>query len=377
MKLRSIAWTVLALLGLTLPALPELIDPGASKYPLLARLSAALPSMDFLQSWESQQELRTYRDRVSDAERRVVAPLLDYDLQIRTGSERRTAIELDLQKERWIERFRSGAFEALVAVAAHGPLAGEPPSEDEFLAAWERATPQQRVFISYARADHSEYALRVQRALTELGYVVYVYRNDSGAIARSARVVGRVFVEAGQRFVIDSSDARQSLGVRFEADFVREIEAAARKIQERHVAAQLEAEELRQRALASAMKSNAEFYERTFAPERLQDVTRLTKTTSSVQVYGRLSCGRTRSAIEYLQGRGVAVEFRDIDKDASAASAFRAQRGHRPLLLPMIRVGSNLDVEYSTDAIDSALRKAGLIASPSGLRNSSLPIDCK
>jgi hypothetical protein len=96
-----------------------------------------------------------------------------------------------------------------------------PPSVSQkvcdFLESWRRAPSQQRVFVAFTRADRT-HAERVQKALETAGYVVFLYlRSDQEDAWAEPDLVGSLFTESGSRYVLDTENARNSDGVRFEA----------------------------------------------------------------------------------------------------------------------------------------------------------------
>ena len=132
----------------------------------------------------------------------------------------------------WMREFTRGAFDY---IAAFRPADGIPSSSavegrlEAFLEAWERAPVEERVFIAFTRED-AAHALKVAEVLRAEGMVVFTYLENSQSTPWARpEVVGRLFREAGQHFVIDSEGARRSSGVAFEALNYARLKAVTRR----------------------------------------------------------------------------------------------------------------------------------------------------
>ena len=92
----------------------------------------------------------------------------------------------------------------------------DPRPFEEFEAEWQRAPKDKRVFVSFTRTDR-EYADKVAESLRQRGYLTFMYIHESGDRPWTNSVeVGRYFEQSGARLVIDTDNARQSLGVQVE-----------------------------------------------------------------------------------------------------------------------------------------------------------------
>lgn len=206
---RGLLWSIALLLVVAASARSDLIDKRTDADALVRALSAELheKGIDALQSWESRDEYENYRSN-AEAGRVVLAPLADYDV----GAQR---LRAEVHRQVWIDEFLAGARGALLA--RPGNIAEGPETDgDAFLAQWNAAAQESRVFVSYTKSDNA-HAEQVAAALRAKGYVVFTYLNEDGDIKYSAETVGRAFAEAGHRYVIDSERSIDSPGVRLEA----------------------------------------------------------------------------------------------------------------------------------------------------------------
>jgi hypothetical protein len=112
----------------------------------------------------------------------------------------------------------------LLAARPNGTLARgvtPPASLADFTRAWNAAPRSQRVFISFAR-DDAPHAAAVREVLQAQGYVVFTYlRSPAARLQTNAVEVGRFLGGAGEVLVIDSPNARQSVGVHAEASVLQ------------------------------------------------------------------------------------------------------------------------------------------------------------
>ena len=156
--------------------------------------------------------------------------------------------------DRWMDEFEQGAIGAIVGIyqlpQAKAPMNAErfrelwgiaesiywsstiskeaiPQDANPLVAAAYKAysSPDSRVFISYTRQDAREAEI-LRQALEQQGYFVFTYLKGGGnEFNVTAREAGEYFAHAGVRLVLDSQNARQSVGVAFEARFDEVISA--------------------------------------------------------------------------------------------------------------------------------------------------------
>jgi hypothetical protein len=134
-----------------------------------------------------------------------------------------------------VERdFKRGALGfALAWAGLPGPSS---PTLQSTRAAWAAAPAERRIFLSFTRADR-KWALEVRKVLEAAGYAVFTYLPDQdGGPPFTVEEVGKLFREAGRRYVVDTPNARKSTGVWIERsvqeDFRRQetIEDAIRRL---------------------------------------------------------------------------------------------------------------------------------------------------
>jgi hypothetical protein len=136
--------------------------------------------------------------------------------------------------ESWVAGFRKGIIGVMVVVpgqkksavkSAHAAclknIAKMGKDVCRFVDQWLSCPPDKRVFIAFTREDF-EYANKVKLLLEKTGCIVFLFLNgkDQNPWADPG-MVGEVFAQARVRMVLDSANARGSLGVTFE----RECEA--------------------------------------------------------------------------------------------------------------------------------------------------------
>jgi len=114
----------------------------------------------------------------------------------------------------FVRLFNAGAHHEAALVAVRPRSGMTPPATAQQLArAWKDAPTTSRVFVSFTRAD-AAYARLLRLALETRGYSVFTYiRGDFLSLPFNAVEVGRFFREAGHHIVIDSREARKSVGV--------------------------------------------------------------------------------------------------------------------------------------------------------------------
>jgi len=100
-----------------------------------------------------------------------------------------------------------------VLVAVGEPVNPDSKTVDAFAIEWSNAPRERRIFISFARAD-KQYAARVSESLKQQGYLTFMYIHDSGDAPWTNSVeVGKFFEQSGVKLVVDTDNARRSLGV--------------------------------------------------------------------------------------------------------------------------------------------------------------------
>jgi glutaredoxin len=81
----------------------------------------------------------------------------------------------------------------------------------------------------------------------------------------------------------------------------------------------------------------------------------------SVIIYGASWCGPCHQAADYLKSRGVRYVLKDIEETPGAAAEMRdklARAGNRGGSIPVIDVGGQILIGFSTSSIDRALARA-------------------
>ena len=120
----------------------------------------------------------------------------------------------------WMKSFADGSHGALLGIRTEDAPSKYPDFE-EFKKQWDtKKNAHEKIFISYTAKDRV-HAEAIKQKLEELGYLVFDFMQgvDENQPVTSAKQVGRFFAEAGYRLVLDSSNARESVGVRFESRF--------------------------------------------------------------------------------------------------------------------------------------------------------------
>ncbi len=130
------------------------------------------------------------------------------------------------RKATWMKEFEKGAAGFVAGVKSSdepGARSKASRSRDGFLAKWNEASPDRRVFVSFTSKD-AAHAHATARALEDAGYVTFVFlrQGDQGP-AFEPTFVGKMFAEAGHHMVIDTQNARKSEGVWFEASLAQAI----------------------------------------------------------------------------------------------------------------------------------------------------------
>jgi hypothetical protein len=170
----------------------EILDPAAY-HPILHEIADVLDpvGIDVVQDW---------RSKIWASPRPIVAPLAKYPISGMLGT------------AEWIRDFNSGVMGALIAFKPRGKL-----KHDTFRKQWYDMPVEQRIFISFARAD-AAHAQRVRAALEAKGYSVFTYiKRTEDKLTEHSLSVGEYFSTAGAHLVIDTDEARNSQGVLAEA----------------------------------------------------------------------------------------------------------------------------------------------------------------
>ena len=122
--------------------------------------------------------------------------------------------------EKWMKEFISGMTGYVASVKTKtetntdGFVAN---TQDEFISKWEKASPDQRVFLSFT-VDDVKIAHKIEETLNGRGYVTFVFLNPKNLNPiYDASLVGKMFKEAEHRLVLDTKNARKKPGVLFEA----------------------------------------------------------------------------------------------------------------------------------------------------------------
>ena len=114
----------------------------------------------------------------------------------------------------WMRDFVAGHTGAVAGIAMRGTGAEVPA--DAFLTVWSASPKEQRVFLSFTRADEQA-ARRAAEALNAKGYLTFLFLNDANLPRYDAATVGKLFAQSGHHFVLDTPNARKSVGVWLEA----------------------------------------------------------------------------------------------------------------------------------------------------------------
>ena len=122
---------------------------------------------------------------------------------------------VDREMDRWSKDFEDGKRGYLLAF--RDDSGKSEVNFDAFSRSWEGAPADKRVFLSFNRAD-LETALAVKETLIAKNYVVFTYMNEDGNMSvQTGDRVAKFFTDAKTKLVIDSTTARKSFGVQFEA----------------------------------------------------------------------------------------------------------------------------------------------------------------
>jgi len=125
----------------------------------------------------------------------------------------------DWNSRPWMKSFRDGAAGFVAGAKSGGGRRAA--SANDFLTAWSRASRDRRVFISFTAKDVRA-AEAAADALAAKGYVAFVFLKSSmPKPAYDTALVGRMFGEAGHRYVVDTRNARASAGVWLEASMAK------------------------------------------------------------------------------------------------------------------------------------------------------------
>jgi hypothetical protein len=177
-----------------------LYDPSSPAYDILdsAVFELDKEGIDVARNLDSSGA-RKYR-----ASRPILGPLGTMELQKSPS----------VSEASWAQEFKNGAIGAIAAIKEN--VGGSSASVGDFRQKWEKADKTRRIFISFTGAD-LEYAHKVGATLEKQGYVTFIFLEDVKKGPRvSPQEAGRFFKEAGHHFVIDTPNARKSVGVRFE-----------------------------------------------------------------------------------------------------------------------------------------------------------------
>ena len=84
-------------------------------------------------------------------------------------------------------------------------------------------------------------------------------------------------------------------------------------------------------------------------------------TDSQITIYGAEWCGPCHMAKHYLEGKGIAYKYNDVDKDPAAGMEAIEKSGQRAI--PIIDIGGDIIVGFDRPHIDQALKTHGLASS--------------
>jgi hypothetical protein len=296
-RFQGLTALVLAIVVLLLSSMGTAEKLGGAPDPFLDSIGIELEDadLDYLTDWKTKEALKARR-------RPALAPLQGFP----------SAAPGETTKK-WMKDFTTGVGAALLGYKAevtNSLPAAESDDPEDFLAKWLGVERSRRVFISFSRED-AKHAQAVRSILEASGYRVFTYiQRPDEEPPFDPHVVGKLFDNAGHRYVIDSEAARRSLGVYFEA------------------------------AIAPRLA-------RPEAP---------TTSKPPAHVYGRMNCHRTQDVIMYLENRGVNVVFHDIatSKRATYEVARAKKVGWIPnSALPAVKVsGRFVDMTTSTPILE-------------------------
>ena len=120
-----------------------------------------------------------------------------------------------IKNKDWMKKFETGKT-GIVAAVQTDKSGYTAENETSFLAEWENAEAEKRIFLSFTAAD-AKAAHAAAQALHEKGYVTFVFLNSGGHKPQyDAGFTGRMFSEATHHIVLDTRNARKSEGVLFE-----------------------------------------------------------------------------------------------------------------------------------------------------------------
>lgn len=125
--------------------------------------------------------------------------------------------------------FEAGAFTESYLVAVRTRAKKHPNlSETRFREMWDAAKQSDRIFLSFSGNDLA-HAEKVRDALKSKGFEVFLYKDSSTVYPRTNSVdVGRYFREAGTHLVVDTYNARSSVGVISEAIALEALRAGVK-----------------------------------------------------------------------------------------------------------------------------------------------------
>ncbi|HEY5956547.1 MAG TPA: hypothetical protein VIV60_08345 [Polyangiaceae bacterium] len=120
--------------------------------------------------------------------------------------------------EEFLLDFEAGALGMLAAIPDEKSYCD--PQPQMFTERWNRERPSERLFLSFARADHKTAQL-VKSTLEREGFVVFAYLDNTREPWAPLMQAGTFLRTAGVRLVIDSPAARASPGVWLEQRLTR------------------------------------------------------------------------------------------------------------------------------------------------------------
>lgn len=170
--------------------------PVYSLLPAIANELEAI-GIDVMQDW---------RSNVSTEDRPVLAPLANYNSKWRSES------NPALFKNEWVREFHRWLYDFNYNDVGYALAA--PTGKAPFRSLWNNASPDQRIFLSFAGEDN-EKVQEVKRVLEGHGYKVFTYLSDT-EMELSGEQIAYYMTTAGCRVVFDTKAARQKVGVNAE-----------------------------------------------------------------------------------------------------------------------------------------------------------------
>jgi len=293
---------------------PALLDKKSAKHPVLDAIVDALDKkqIDVARKLDSQEALS------HKSTHPVVAPLSGLQPE---GAE-------DAEEEVWQREFREGALGAVTGMQEKKRATYT--SGRKFRRAWKKADRSTRIFLSFTKAD-LPYAIEVKTALEDRGYSTFIYLNNSeSGFTCKPKAAGKYFREAGHRFVLDTSNARQSKGVAFEHYLDAKLSQAASSERASRLIKQLGNSDAQVRTKAAAELSAMGKELSRSDVNRIANLMRTGRKKWSKRLYRQSHCTwYENTSIRYYAGRALlTMDSQYVSKDLRQEAA-RAQSSAR------------------------------------------------